>query len=268
MVRETASRLFQMNNIFLLLLFVAIFAAVWIEVIPERYGVIAKLLMTLVVISIGIGWLPSWPGWVILSIGIAQLAWIYFSPKRRREWPNLFSAPVKVLRDSFSVFKSEVISGGSQKRDRKPAIPADSPREKTRFLTIDKLRKSAGAVFVVVLSPLAAIPSALVLSALLFTWYVLFGNDPQAAVDLHGELKQALAIGFMAIIATADLFFRHWWFSGPLLLAGGYAITAYSIGSGIFWRRYFRGLLLFGTIYPIVYVVADIFDWFDRPFFN
>ena len=257
-----------MTDIVLLLLFVAIFAAVWIELIPERYGIFAKLLMTLVVIIIGIGWLPSWPGWVILLIGIAQLAWIYFSPKRRREWPNLFSAPASVLRDSFSVVKSEVRSGAGRRRDRKALRQAEPPREKTRFLTLDRLRKSAGAVFVVVFSPLAAIPSALVLSALLFTWNALFGNDPQAAVDLHGELKQALAIGFMAIIATADLFTRHWWISGPLLLAGGYAIAAYSIGSGIFWRRYSRGLLLFGIIYPVVYVAADIFDWFDRPFFN
>jgi hypothetical protein len=97
---------------------------------------------------------------------------------------------------------------------------------------------------------------------------MLMGNAPQLDDDLQEVAKHALGLSFMAIVATADLFSRHLLISGPLLLAGGYAISAYSIGSGVFWRRYSRGLLLFGTIYPIVYVAADVFDWFDGPFFN
>ena len=119
-----------------------------------------------------------------------------------------------------------------------------------------------------VLSPIAAIPSALVLPVLLVAWELLTGNAPQLGDDFQEVAKHALGLSFMAIVATADLFARHLWISGPLLLAGGYAITAYSIGSGVFWRRYSRGLLLFGTIYPIMFVAADVFDWFDRPFFN
>jgi hypothetical protein len=226
----------------------------------------------MVVLSIGIGWLPEWYGWVVLLIVIADLTWIYFSPKRRREWPNLFSAPAKVLRDGALAVKSAVKSAASsvasRRRDRKLVERDDAPREKTNFVTAARLRNAAGAVCAVVLSPIAAIPSALVLPVLLVAWELLMGNAPQLDDDLQEVAKNALALSFMSIIATADLFSRHLWMSGPLLLAGGYAISAYSIGSGVFWRRYSRGLLLFGTIYPIVYVAADVFDWFDGPFFN
>jgi hypothetical protein len=228
-----------MIDILLLLLFLTEFAVAWIEWIPKRYTVFLRLFYSLVVVSIGIRWLPEWYGWVVLLLGIAQLAWIYFSPKRRKEWPNMFSGPARVLRDGALAVKSAA-----------------------------RLRNAAGAVCAVVLSPIAAIPSALVLPVLLVAWELLIGNAPQLDNDLQEVAKNALGLSFMAIVATADLFARHLLISGPLLLAGGYAFTAYSIGSGVFWRRYSRGLLLFGTIYPIVYVAADVFDWFDGPFFN
>ncbi len=103
---------------------------------------------------------------------------------------------------------------------------------------------------------------------LLVTWDVIFGNSPQIVGDWQEMARRVLGISYVVIVATADLFARYLLISGPLLLAGGYAITAYSAGSGAFWKRYFHGLLLFGTIYPIVYVAADVFDWFDGPFFN
>jgi hypothetical protein len=257
-----------MNNTFLLVLILTAFTVAWIEWIPKRYTVFLRLFYLMVVLSIGIGWLPEWYGWVVLLLVIADLTWIYFSPKRRREWPNLFSAPARVLRDGALAVKSAVSSVASRWRDRKLVERDDAPRDKTNFLTAARLRNAAGAVCAVVLSPIGAIPSALVLPVLLVAWELLMGNAPQLDDDLQEVAKNALALSFMSIIATADLFSRHLWMSGPLLLAGGYAISAYSIGSGVFWRRYSRGLLLFGTIYPIVYVAADVFDWFDGPFFN
>jgi hypothetical protein len=257
-----------MNDTFLFLLFIAAFSVAWIEWIPKRYGIFIRLWISLSLVISGIESVPDWRGWFFLSAGIAILAWIYFSPKRRKEWPNLFSGPARVLRDGALEVKSAASTVASRRRDRKAAERADSLREKTNFLTAARLRNAAGAVCAVVLSPIAAIPSALVLPVLLVAWEMLMGNAPQLDDDLQEVAKNALALSFMSIIATADLFSRHLWMSGPLLLAGGYAISAYSIGSGVFWRRYSRGLLLFGTIYPIVYVAADVFDWFDRPFFN
>ncbi len=196
------------------------------------------------------------------------VAWIYFSPKRRKEWPNLFSGPARALRDGALAVKSAASSAASRKRDRKLAEHAASPREKTSFLTAARLRNAVGAICAVVLSPIAALPSAFVLSVLLVTWDAFFGNSPQIVGDLQEAARRVLGISYVVIVATADLFARYLLISGPLLLAGGYAITAYSAGSGAFWKRYFHGLLLFGTIYPIVYVAADVFDWFDGPFFN
>ena len=92
-----------------------------------------------------------------------------------------------------------------------------------------------------VLSPIAAIPSVLVLSVLLVAWDAFFGNAPQLAGDLQEAVKQVLGRSYVAVVATADLFTRHLLISGPLLFAGGYAIAAYSIGSGVFWQRYSRG---------------------------
>jgi hypothetical protein len=249
------------NDIFLLLLFIAAFAVAWIEWIPERYGIFPKLLLSLLVVTIGLGWIPEWYGWVVLSIGIAELAWIYFSPKRRKEWPNLFSGPTRALRDC-------ALAVARRMPDRKSVGRADSPREKKSFLTAARMRNAVGAVSAVVLSPIAALPTVFVLSVLLVTWDALFGNAPQVAGDLQEAAKQVLGRSFVAVVATADLFARHLLISGPLLFAGGYAIAAYSIGSGVFWQRYSRGLLLFGTIYPTVFVAAVVFGWFDGPFFN
>ena len=227
-----------MNSVIILLLLVTVFSIAWIEWIPERYRVFSRLLISFIVVSIGIRWLPEWYGWFILSAGIAELVWIFFSPKRRKEWPNLFSGPARAL------------------------------REKTNFLTAGRMRNAAGAICAVLLSPIAALPSVFVLSVLLVTWDVIFGNSPQIVGDWQEMARRVLGISYVAVVATADLFARYLLICGPLLLAGGYAITAYSVGSGAFCKRYSRGLLLFGTIYPIVFVAASVFDWFDRPFFN
>ncbi len=257
-----------MNDIFLSLLFLAAFFVAWIEWIPKRYGVFLELFISLSLVSAGIGWIPEWHSWVVLLMGIAGLGWIYFSAKRRKEWPNLFSGPARALRDGALSVKSAASSVASRKRDRKLAERAGSPPEKTNFLTAGRMRNAAGAVCAVVLSPIAALPSAFVLSVLLVTWNAFFGNSPQVVGDLQEMARRVLGISYVAVVATADLFARYLLISGPLLLAGGYAIAAYSFGSGVFWQRYSRGLLLFGTIYPIVFVAASVFGWFDGPFFN
>jgi len=257
-----------MNDLFLLLVFIAAFSVAWIEWIPERYGIFPKLLSALLVISIGIGWLPEWYGWLVLLLGIAELAWIYFSPKRRKEWPHLFSAPGRGLRDGALAVKSAGRSVAHSMRARKAGAQAESPREKTSILTADRLRNAAGAVVAVVLSPIAAIPSVLVLSVLLVSWEALFGNAPHIGGDFQEAAKQVLGRSFVIVVASADLIARHWLISAPLLFAGGYAIAAYSIGSGVFWQRVSRGLLLFGTIYPAVFIFAAAFGGFDGPFFN
>lgn len=257
-----------MNDIFLLFVLVTVFAVASIEWIPRRYGVFLDLIFLLLVISTGIGWLPEWYGWVVLLIGIAQLAWIYFSPQRRKEWPTLFSAPIKALRHCALALTSAGRSLAGRMPERRPPVQADATEEKDRFLTLVRIRNGAGAVCSVVLSPIAAIPSALVLSVLLVGWDVLLGNAPQAGGDLQAATKQVFGVSFVTIVAAIDLLARYWLISAPLLLAGGYAITAYSIGSGAFWRRYSRGLLLFGTVFPILYVAASVFGWFDGPLFN
>ena len=257
-----------MNGIFLSLLLLTAFSVAWIEWIPKRYVVFLELSISLSLVSAGIGWMPEWHGWVVLLMGIAGLARIYFSPKRRKEWPNLFSAPARALRDGALAVKSAATSAASRRRDRKLAERADSPREKTNFLTTGRMRNAAGAVCAVLLSPIAALPSAFVLSVLLVLWNAFFGNSPQVVGDLQEIARRVLGISYVSVVATLDLFARYLWISGPLLLAAGYAITAYSVGSGVFWQRYSRGLLLFGTIYPIVFVAASVFSWFDGPFYN
>jgi hypothetical protein len=119
-----------MIDTLLLLLFLTAFAVAWIEWIPKRYTVFLRLFYLLIVVSIGIRWLPEWYGWVVLLMAIADLTWIYFSPKRREEWPNLFSAPARVLRDGGLAVKSAASSVASRRRDRKSSVRTDSPQRK------------------------------------------------------------------------------------------------------------------------------------------
>lgn len=213
-----------MNDIFLMLLFFTVFAVTWIEWIPERYGIFAKLFLSLVIVFNGILWLPAWYGWIVVSLGIAQLAWIYFSPKRRSA--------------------------------------------KTNCLTAARMRNTAGAVLAVIFSPIAALPLALVLSALLFVWDAVYGNAPQVDSGMQEAARKIAGVAVVIVFATVDLLSRYFLISGPLLLAGGYAIAARAIGSGAFWKRYSCGLLLLGTIYPVTFVAAEALGWFHGPFFN
>jgi hypothetical protein len=80
--------------------------------------------------------------------------------------------------------------------------------------------------------------------------------------------KQVLEVSFFSIFAAFVLFARNLWITGPLMFGGGYAIAAWASGSGVFWRRYWSGLLLFGTIYPAIYVAAEVFHWIDMPYFD
>ena len=257
-----------MSDIFLWFLLVAAFTVAWIEWIPERYGIFAQLLLSLVVVTIGLGWIPEWYGWIVLLMGIAELVWIYFSPKRRREWPNLFSAPAKVLGKCFVAVKSAGTSVARRVGERKPIGRTDLPLKKTKFLTVARMRNAIGAICAVGLSPVAALPSVFVLSVLLVAWEAFFGNAPQLTDDFQEATKQVLGRSYVTIIAAADLFSRYLWIAGPLLFMGGYAITAYAIGSGNFWRRYSSGLLLFGTVYPTAFIAAGVFHWHDGPLFN
>jgi len=257
-----------MGEIFLWLLLVAVITAAWIEWIPDRYKVFVWLLVALRIVTIGLGWIPEWYGWIILFIGIAPLAWIYFSPKRRKEWPNLFSAPVEVLRECFTAIESAARSLSGRMRDRKRVEQTAPPGEKTNFLTLARLRNALVAVSVVILSPLAALPSAIVVSALLVAWAAFFGNAPQPVGDLQEFAKQVFEVSFFSIFAAYVLLASNLLITGPLLFGGGYAIAARAIGSDVFWRRYWGGLLLFGTIYPALYVAANVFHWFDMPYFD
>jgi hypothetical protein len=258
----------QMTDIILWLLLVAVIVAAWIEWIPDRYGVFLWMLVALRVITIGLEHLPEWYGWVFLFIGVAHLTWIYFSPTRRKEWPNLFSAPVDVLRRCFVALVSAANSVAGRMRDRKPVEQTVPPGEKTKFLTLEKLRNAVVAVSVVLLSPLGAIPSAIVVSVFLVAWQTIFGDAAHAAGDLQEFAKQFLEVSVLSIWVSLALIMRNLWITGPLMFAGGYAIAAWASGSGVFWRRYRRGLLLFGTIYPAIYVAAEVFKWIDMPYFD
>jgi hypothetical protein len=261
-----------MSETLLWLLLVAAIAVAWIEWIPDRYKIFVWIFVALRIVTIGLRWIPQWYGWVILLIGIAPLAWIYFSPKRRKEWPNLFSAPAEVLQKCFTAIESAARSGAGRMRDkmrdRKRVEQTAPSREKANFLTLARLRNAVVGVSAVILSPLAALPSAIVVSALLVSWEAFFGNAPQPAGDLPEFAKQVFEVSFYCVFVAYVLIASNLLISGPLLLIGGYAIAARAIGSGVFWRRYWRGLLLFGTIYPALYVAGDVFHWFDMPYID
>ena len=268
-----------MGELILWLLIVAGLAVAWIEWIPQRYAIFPQFLVALSLIPAGLLWLPYWYGWATSLFGAAILVWIYFSPKRRKDWPNLFMLPVVAARRSFVYLKAIVVWSVIKFRGWKSVQrtvseePHLSDKAAARASDMskgmgEKIRVWFGTVALFVLSPLTAIPWTLLMVLVLIAGDALFGSLP-AFVDGTADIaKYILGRTFVSVIAAIDVMARHAFLSVPVFLAVAYVISRWAARAEPFWRRFFVGLFYYGALYPLVLILADIFDAFDGPLYN
>ena len=77
-----------MGDIILLVFVIAALTTIWVEWVPRKYDIVIGVSLSIMIIGIGIGWLPKWYGWVVVVIGIADFAWQYNKGIRAFGWPK------------------------------------------------------------------------------------------------------------------------------------------------------------------------------------
>lgn len=268
-----------MGELILWLLIVAALAVAWIEWIPQRYAVFPQILVALSLIPAGLQWLPAWYGWATSLLGVAIIIWLYYSPKRRKDWPDLFAFPVAVARRVFGCLKAVIArsatgirSWNNARRSGREEIhssietvtrASDTPRG-----TGQTVRVGFGAAALLVLSPLAAIPWTLLTVLVLLAGQALFGSLPDSADSIGEIAKLVLGQTLVLVIVAIDVMSRYVFLSLPVLVAVACVVSRWMISSRPLKRRFIAGLLGCGALYPIVIFLADIFDAFDGPFYN
>jgi len=268
-----------MGELILWLLIVAALAVAWIEWIPQRYAIFPQILVALSLIPAGLLWLPYWYGWATSIVGAASLVWIYFSPKRRKDWPNLFMLPVVAARRScvwlkaivaWSVIKFRGWKSVQRAVSRKPHLSDKAAARASDMSKAmgEKIRVWLGTVALFVLSPLAAIPWMLLTVLFLIAGDALFGSLPAFVDGATDIAKYILGRTFVSVIAVINVMARHAFLSVPVFLAVAYVISRWAAHAEPFWRRIFIGLFCCGALYPLVFILADILDAFDGPLYN
>lgn len=255
------------DNILWLLLFAA-FLVAFIEFLPKRFDAVPKLAVAVIIVGAGIRWLPNWYGWVVLLVGLADLFWTYHAFARDSEWPGpiiLLTRAGRVTLAGIRGFSRIVIDLFARRKERaaqKEKIPLSRAEMGAR------IRKWSSALALIIVSPVAAIPAAFVLTLASLVIYAVFGDADGIGGGPVGFIKSWLAGTFMIVVVVLDLIYRRFWLALPALIVVGYGGAAFVLKSGSYWRRFARAALAIGTLYPVVYMLAFAFDWFDEPFFN
>lgn len=224
-----------MGDLFLLFVLVAGLAVVWIEWIPPRYAVLTQVACALSLLPAGLRWLPAWHGWVTLIVIAAVPGWAYFSPKRRREWPDLFKLPGIAAREMVGLLRGTVVqpvrSGANQEGPLQPVAErsqviagAAVHRDTNGVAAGEKILECCAAFGIFVLSPLSAIPWILALVIALTAGNAVAGNLPDVENGTRVVLQYILGGTFITMIAVLDVMVRYAFFSVPVFLATAYTV--------------------------------------------
>lgn len=268
-----------MGELILWLLIVAVLAVAWIEWIPQRFAIFPQILVALSLIPAGLQWLPAWYGWATSLLGIATIIWLYFSPKRRKEWPGLFAFPVVVARRFFGCLKTVFATSATSIRSWSKARRSDGEEAPSSNATSARasdapegtgqtVRVGFGAAALLTLSPLTAIPWMLLTVLVLLAGEALSGSLPASADSVGGTAKHVVGSTFVLVIVAIDVMSRYVFLSLPVLVAVACFISRWMMRARPLTRRFIAGAFCCGALYPIVIFLADIFDAFDGPLYN
>ena len=255
------------DNIPLVDVIVALTAA-WIEWLPRKSDILIDVVFAIIIIGIGLGWMPKWYGWVVTVIGVADLAWQYQKGVREFGWPHLrdllerfarfIRAAPGVAASFFS--RAEELETPTPDFDETAAKVPSQPRIPRRVWI--------GGIALTAFSPIAAIPAAIVLAIILTLINSMLVDAESLAFSFAPIAKSVLGNAFLIQVATLDIVIRGFLLTGPLLLFAGVGGAKWADRAGCYWQRLLGAGVLLGALYPAIFIVASTIGWFDEPFFN
>lgn len=226
-----------MGDLILTALAILVFSAIWIEWAPHRYNAILHVVIDLSLVVAGLSAIPNALGWFLILAAIADLIRVYFKSGGKFNWPE------------FRRWCS-----------RQPLPASELPAADPKPEALPNLKKtSLVSLGLLISSPFAAIPTMMTLMAYMV---LASSSDP-----LMFDTKRWLGYTIVGIVAAADVVAKQLLWLIPL---GGLAFLGARklIKEPFNWRRFLMVWFMLGAFYPLLYLLADNFGWFDGPFFN
>lgn len=262
-----------MGDIVLWVLVIAFMSVVWIEWIPQRYAIFPQALVAISLIPIGFQWLSYWYGWAISLFGAGTLLWLYVSPRRRKDWPDLFMTPVILARRASALVTAMASWFSTKYRDWKRArrtldVPhltddATLSAGDTPAVTSKPVQVWLGTAAIFLLGLVAAIPWMLLATLILVISEMLCGDLPASVQSTMDIARYVLGRTFVALVAAIDMIGHYAFVFVPGFLAIAHVILRWAAFGKIVWRRFIVGATCYGALYPVVFILADILDAFD-----
>ena len=257
-----------MGDIILFIVVIVGLTTVWIEWAPLKYDVLIGVFFSIIIIGIGLGWMPRWYGWVVLAIGIADLAWQYNKGVRKFGWPEL----PDLLQSIGRVVQASLGKAATLfSRSGKPVIRTPAPAETTAPeppSARTPRRVWVGGIALTAFSPITAIPAAIILAMVLTILNTMLIDTDTLMLSVAEISKSVLGNAFMIQVASLDLVFRGFLLTGPLFLFAGVGGAKWADRTGRYWQRLLVAGVMIGALYPAIFIVASTLGWFDEPFFN
>ena len=239
----------------------AVYVVAWIEFLPKRLDVIPLTLIGLCIIGFGIGLLPHWLGFVAIMLGVAKVNWVLRRFGIDVDWRGVRSVFGGMLRAVWTGIQAALafLFGLLARATRSAAGKVKTRRE--RMDTAGQPRRWPSALGLIALSPIAAIPAALIISLALVVGSVVFDIVSGELIDFGVLFPGWLAGGFLMIAHGLDLSLRGFLIVIPVLGVAGYAGAKFALSSESYWRGFRRSALALGSIYPALFLVGYVAGW-------
>ncbi len=131
-----------------------------------------------------------------------------------------------------------------------------------------RIRKWSSGLALIIVSPVAAMPAILIFALVLVGLDIVTNDAPGFDEGLAGFIKDWLGWSFVTLGVVLDVISKRFLLALPALIVAGSVGATFVLKSGSYWRRFGLAALAIGTLYPVTFLGAWAFGWFDEPFFN
>ena len=257
---------------FSLLIILAVIIVIWIEFYPKRLDPPVYFFLLgfswLSVLLLGLSGLPAPTGWAFLVLGLVGLYWTWRRYGRQINW-----APLKTFLSSFvrtvsrQAVRARHAIGGFAAR-RASARSMAGQQEQPPRSTVNRRRLILTALLLVIISPIAAVPLSIALSAMLTIMEFVTQGGGMTAIEQSGVLKVTLGQAYVVLVSSLQILVSKPHFGVPLLFATALGGAAFLLPPDRNARRVMLSAVAVGATYPLMYIVAELSGWLGTGMFN
>lgn len=257
---------------FSLLIILAVIAVIWIEFYPKRLDPPVYFLLHgcswLSVLLVGLSWMPAPTGWALLVLGVVGLYWTWRRYGQEIDWAPLKTFLSSVVRtvSRQSVRARHAIEGFAARGATARSIAVQ--REQLPRSTVSCRRLILTALFLMIISPIAAVPLSIALSAILTITEFVTQGDGMRAIVQSGALKVTLGQAYIVLMSSLHVLVSKPHLGVPLLLATALGSAAFVLPPDRNARRLTLSVVAVGATYPLIYIVAELSGWLGTGMFN